>query len=927
LHQERVAKALYVGNKRIDRLGEFDDFARPDFHAVQERIAIITPQLDGVSYSPKDWARLVAALASGRQLRDLVAVRAASHLCLLILAFLAVDCVGPRPASPPISMGVPAENSGFHLPPFDWPPARKASFELGDDVVPTSYELDIDLPSSGSTYTGTVRISVDVTNPVSTVWLHAEKFESIRARVFQGETVQMAALTFRPAVEQMGLQLSFSLKKGPAVLELEFEGSPSNIGIFKRGTAYFTQFEPTYARTAFPCFDEPRFKTPWTLHLTVDEGMAAFGNAPVTNVEQVGDRTRYSFAETRPISSYLVAFVAGPLRSLAVDDPTSKMRVISHNGSSRNRGEIASRLAPGVLSAVEVYLDLKLPYPKQDLVVVPDFMVGGMENPGLITLGERFLTHGDGAESALKGLLAHEFAHLWFGDSVTMRWWDDVWLNESLAKFIAEKIAPSSWSRAERELLMQLDALPGADAVYQLSETTSSVRDLWFGRSGAIEVPRWWRARSWAKGAAMLAMIEGLVGEEALRRGLTLYLKRHADGVVTAQDFARALSEGARYDLRAILKSFVTQTGVPMITATLECSKEANVLTLSQKPYRLLGEVSEDKLWHVPVCTSSVQGKQCFVLREQTTSFELPSCPKRLHLDSEARGLYRYRMPERLALDVAKNFTNHSSEELVSLAYSLTAALRSGDVSVAHALEVFGHLAKSESTAVVRASLHGFQLVADLLPASTNAGFVSLVAETWGPVAMRLQPIGHRLDDIQLAQDVVRFAGIEGGYGPLLEQATAIDGSRWRAASRTSQALRAIQVLQKGLVSSVPITPETLSLLLRMRRTRARAFRWFVENYESLNGTSGLLVPRDALRFLDFVRDAGGVNLGYGSGLCSEEEASMLETFASPHVLNVEAAKRPEAAEAVSLNVANIRRCARLAAHHQVELRALSLRD
>tara|TARA_R110002096_G_scaffold77896_12_gene183609 strand:- start:127247 stop:129715 length:2469 start_codon:yes stop_codon:yes gene_type:complete len=814
-----------------------------------------------------------------------------------------------------------AQDSAFELPPFDWPATAPADFELGNDVVPTSYELNLDLPSSGAMYSGTVRVSVDVLNPVSTVWLHAVKFESISATVFQGRRKEVSKLAFRPTEEKMGLELSFPLSKGPALLELRFKGRPSNLGIFKRGTSYFTQFEPTFARRAFPCFDDPRFKTPWTLNLTVDHGMRAFGNAPMSKVQHVGARVRYSFSETPPLPSYLVAFAAGPLVAVAVDDPNRKMRIIGDKRRGK-RLENIRRIAPTILSAIESYLDLTQPYAKQDLVSVPDFAYGGMENPGLISINESYVVAGPEFDDALKNLLAHEFAHLWFGDSVTMRWWDDVWLNESLAAWIAEKVAPSSWRQMHREWGMQLDALPGAQAVQQPSATPASLRESWFSGQRKIEVPRWIRKNSWTKGAAMLEMIEGLVGEQAMRRGLKLYLQRHADGVVTAQDFAQALSEGTHHDLRPIIKSFVTQTGLPMISASLECSEQVNRLTLSQEPYRLVGEATQDKLWQVPVCTSFLQGKKCFVLRERKASFELPSCPTLLHLDSESRGLYRYLMPKKAALEIAKNYAKQDPKELVSLAYALIAALKSGQAEIPHSLEVFGLLAKSENISVLRASLQGFQFVADLLPAPSSPSFIRLVAETWGPVAVRLQPIGHRLDDLRLAQDVIRFAGIEGRYGPLLEQANR--NEKRHVIDSDDDAIRDIRILLQGLDESAPLTSSTVAAQLKMRPTRSRAFRWLVENYESTEGTWAFLVGDHPLRFLDYVRDAGGVKYVYGSGLCSEEEAAMLEKFASPRLLKIDGADRAKAQEVVSLNAVNIRRCAKLAAHHAADLRAFS---
>jgi len=833
----------------------------------------------------------------------------------LAAVLLVLNCGGSKMRETRLSTTEARRDAVFALPDFDWQIREPNHFELSEEVAPTSYELELNLPAKGEFYSGTVRIAVDVKRPVSTIVLHASKLVINKARVIQRERDEIAGLEFKPRVEQIGLNVGSPLDQGPALLEIDFTGSPSQVGIFRRRGVYFTQFEPTYARWAFPCFDEPRFKTPWTVHITVDESMQAFANAPVTKSANVSEGTRFSFAKTRPLPTYLVALAAGPLISKPAANTRHKMRIIGRR--SRQRGlERVSRLAPRILASVEDYLGLESPYVKQDIVAVPRFMFSGMENPGLITIDEGYLLSNVEYETDFQRLLAHEFAHLWFGDSVTMRWWNDVWLNESPAQWIAEKIVPAWWTILEHEFLLRLDAIPGSQPIEEPVRISALLRESWFSGDPQWALPLWKRRSSWTKGAMMMRMLESFIGEETMRQGLRHYLQKHADGVVTAKDFAVALSEGARRDLRPIIKSFVTQAGLPVISSKLECSDVKATLTLAQEPYTLVGEPKRQQLWHVPVCFTIDSDRKCFVLSEPKAIFELSRCPSKLRF-ADANGPYRYEMRRSTALDMSRNLDSYGEEQLAKLAYSLTASVRSGKYELPETLEILTFLAKSDNALVLRASLDGFQLIADLLPTASRPAFVRLVADTWPPVVSRLQPNADRLEDSSLVDDIFRFAAIEGQYGPFLEDARDVESETKTPAPSERELMREIRSYWQSIRGNSPITSDNVGTLLKMRPTRSRAFQWIAENSRSTQGSWSVLTGDDPLRFLDYVRVAGGVASEYGRGLCTEEEALRLEEFAAPHLREVNATDRAKSSMIVNLNVANIRRCARLAAHHK----------
>src|SRR5262245_44236252 len=316
---------------------------------------------------------------------------------------------------------------------------------LGTDVVPTRQEVRLKLDPRIDTYGGTVRIELDVRKAGAPVRLHAEEMTITGASLDGVEATHAAGpdntIVVTPARP---------LPAGRAVLTLDFKNEYDRraVGLYKmaQGDGYlYTQFEAIDARKAYPCFDEPGFKIPWQLTVDVPAGFDAVSNTPETPGPERDGWKEVRFAQTKPLPSYLVALVVGKLGFVPIEGMSVPGRVVTVRGQERLTA-VAARMTPPLLKAAEGWFGQPYPYEKLDLIAVPEYWPGAMEHPGCITFADGILlldeaTATPSQRRLLARVNAHELAHMWFGDLVTMAWWDDLWLNESFADWMGDKLA------------------------------------------------------------------------------------------------------------------------------------------------------------------------------------------------------------------------------------------------------------------------------------------------------------------------------------------------------------------------------------------------------------------------------------------------------------------------------------------------------
>jgi alanyl aminopeptidase len=348
-------------------------------------------------------------------------------------------------------------------------PLSAEQLRLGRDVVPVSESLTLKLDPRSDTYGGTAVFALDVKKPVSSFSLHAEEMK-IESVTIDGVAAQSAAGPEATLVVTPGA----ALKSGRATMTIAFSNEYDRraVGLYKmdrNGEPYlFTQFEAIDARKAFPCWDEPGFKIPYQLTATIPSQYEVVFNTPVAKESAADGWKTVQFAPTKPLPSYLVALAAGSLEFTPIPGTSIPTRVITVKGQSALTGVTVAQ-TPKVLAGLETYFGTKYPFEKLDLIAVPEYWFGAMENPGLITYAEDILVMDP--KSATPGqrrtnarITTHELAHMWFGDLVTMAWWDDLWLNESFADWIGDKISDRVYPERRRQPADGADPQQGSDA-------------------------------------------------------------------------------------------------------------------------------------------------------------------------------------------------------------------------------------------------------------------------------------------------------------------------------------------------------------------------------------------------------------------------------------------------------------------------------
>ena len=357
---------------------------------------------------------------------------------------------------------------------------------LGEGVVPLRQEVHLKLDPKSDSYSGSVRVELDVRTPGAVLRLHAEELTVTRAAV-DGVAAKSAA----GADSTLVITPARPLAVGKAVLTIEFsnEYDRRQVGLYKMARGddgyVYTQFEPIDARKAYPCFDEPGFKIPWQVTVEIPVGYDAVSNTPETAGPEKGGFKEVRFAQTKPLPSYLVALAVGKFGFVPIEGMGVPGRVVTMRGQEHLAGW-AARMTPPLLKAAEEYFGTPYPYEKLDLIAVSEYWPGAMEHPGAVTFADAILlldekTATPSQKSLLARVDAHELAHMWFGDLVTMAWWDDLWLNESFADWLGDKLADQVYPELQVGL-SELQTVQNTFDLLPLDPPQRSARRQWLKR-------------------------------------------------------------------------------------------------------------------------------------------------------------------------------------------------------------------------------------------------------------------------------------------------------------------------------------------------------------------------------------------------------------------------------------------------------------
>jgi alanyl aminopeptidase len=674
---------------------------------------------------------------------------------------------------------------GMYAAPIGPPPELR----LPATVRPLNQSAELTLVPGQDTFQGRIDIDLDLREPRDVIWLNATGLK-ISSATLNGQPAEVVPGT----KEATGIAPSTTLQPGRVHLRIDYEGQiskTSSAGIFElqdSGNWYiYTQFEPTDARRAFPCFDEPSFKSPWQISLRVPASMMALSNTPeVSSTPEANGMKLVRFAQTRPLPSYLVAFAAGPFETVNAGRSARRkvpLRVIVPQGHA-GEAEFVSGVIPEILAKLEDYFGIPYPYEKLDSIVMP-ISNFAMENVGLITYGQSLLLAKSGQDTLSRqrdcaSVVAHEMAHQWFGDLVTTAWWDDIWLNEAFATWMSDKITEEwrpEWhtdvDRVDSRLYaMRLDSLVSARRIRQPIESDSDIANAFDGIT-------------YQKGAAVIRMFEQYVGPDRFRRGVTLYLKQHTDGNATSTDFLTAISTGAQRDISSAFSTFLYQPGVPAISAELKCGDGPPKLALSQKRSLPIGSTgATNDQWSVPVCVAYGTGasrSECTVLSQASGEIPLKakSCPAWVLPNKGENGYYRvvYRgdlLPQLLA----KGRDQLTSADKVGILGNITALVKTGDMQAAQALRIVPQFAGDASPQVVREAAGIIDVLPESeLPPDLVTKRAEFIRSVFGRRAEQLgwSPKEGESDDDQLMrQSIVPFVARQGKDKPLTDQAAKL---------------------------------------------------------------------------------------------------------------------------------------------------------
>jgi puromycin-sensitive aminopeptidase len=582
-------------------------------------------------------------------------------------------------------------------------------------VWPLHYAIDIATDPGRADFAGEVAIQLELRDPVDAIELHAKRLTLSEARLEVGDRALTPQVVLLPEDEAVRLTLPETVPAGPATLTLRFSGAPNpgmhGLYVAQDGAdrAVATQCEATDARAIFPCFDEPEFKArlQWTVRTSPD--VVALANGPLDSVETVDGEKVWRFAPTEPVSSYLAALTVGRFEGT----PETKagevpVRVWAIRGKGRQAG-FAHGFTEVLIPWYERYFDVPYPYGKYDQVAVPGFDAGAMENVGLVLFRQNLLLMDPGSaswnqEKLIAKVIAHELAHMWFGNLVTMKWWDDLWLNEAFAEWFAHKATHAAapaylvWNdfQSDKNRALVDDALPTTHPIYAPVATPGEALEMF-------------DVITYQKGCAVMRMLEHFLGEAPFRTGLRTYMKAFAGKNATGADLWRHLEEASGQPVGALMRSWVEQAGFPMVSVRLE----QGVLHLSQRRFFSSPHASAEdcaQTWNVPMVVRyeddrGVQEHRLILDRAEATVTLPAQGPVRwCYANSDEIGFYRVRHEgEAAAALLARGADHLSAVEQMGLIEDHWALVRNGGLDVQAFLPVLERFAGSQDHNVMRA--------------------------------------------------------------------------------------------------------------------------------------------------------------------------------------------------------------------------------
>lgn len=525
-------------------------------------------------------------------------------------------------------------------------------------TIPINYELIFEPDLKKFVFNGSEKITVNCKKPTSIISINCAEIKIKTCFItYSGEKINSS---FKTDEKKEELQIKISKKiKGKAVIHIEFQGILNDrlLGFYRSKylqggkTKYLatTQFEAADARRAFPCWDEPQAKATFEISIIADNKFTAISNMPVKSKRKIGSKTIYHFTKTPLVSTYLIYLGVGEFEYLTGKIGKTQIRVVTTRGN-KSKGKFSLELGKKLLESYEKYFGIKYPLPKLDLIAVPDFAAGAMENWGAITFRETILLYDPKTSSTrtkqfIAEVISHEIAHQWFGNLVTMEWWNDLWLNESFATFMATKFVDKFYPKWDlwnqfvddaMNVAMNLDSLKTTHPIDVNVNSPAEIREIF-------------DAISYDKGGCVLRMLEHYVGEPNFRKGLKKYLSDFKYKNAKGEDLWNAIGKTAKMPVLSMVNTWLKQPGFPLVTV----NQDGNNLKLEQKRYLLESDKKFSKgLWSIPISIGLDKEISRKLVTKKITNIKIPNNSVGFVANFGRKGFYRVKYDEGILLDL-----------------------------------------------------------------------------------------------------------------------------------------------------------------------------------------------------------------------------------------------------------------------------------
>ncbi|MDP2596448.1 M1 family metallopeptidase [Alteromonas stellipolaris] len=652
--------------------------------------------------------------------------------------------------------------------------AKDVEYRLPSSITPTFQDIHLNLDPDAPNYSGSTRINITVNSATKKVGFYQQDLTVIHAELRQNERV--IALN----VEQGDYNINWGMADadiapGKYTLVIDFEGkvNTSSDGMylsrFEETNYIFTQFEDMHARKAFPSFDEPAFKIPYQMTITAPEKQVVVSNTPVESHDVSEGMQTVKFEKTKPMPTYLIAYTVGPFDSVELKGLSVPGKIYVPKGYA-DKTKFVVKHTPEILATLEDFFDIKYPYKKLDFVAVPNFTHGAMENVGLITYRDSLLLLAD--EPGLterKGplnVIAHELAHQWFGNLVTMAWWDDLWLNEAFASWAASYTMMELYpelnfaDRIVQESAFGADASPTVKPVKKVVRIQPDVMD--------------GLGLNYSKGESILQMIESLIGTEKFREGVRNYMNTHAWGNTVADDLWAALDGVSDINLSAMMKAYLEQPAYPLISID-------DKGTITQERFHYAGATVDAQTWAVPLkLTYKVNGaiKQEVVFIDKAKT-QLPQLAEAdwVFPNDNATGYFRWAITSKQLDNLLGDLDVLNNREKKNVLYNMQALLNAGKVNIDSIMPVLNALAKDNDPVVKRAAVGVLAEFDYLVNDDNKANYAALLNQEYLPLLneLTLQQTSDESESvISLRNQLYSLLGNRANNETLIKQSESI---------------------------------------------------------------------------------------------------------------------------------------------------------